>query len=237
MVSFGALFMSSLLQRSFIDFGQGVTPRVRGSHSCMNLALDDQMEEIDSLAVLTTQRWIKDFVIRLGLCPYASDVFNTEGRIRYVVSHATNGADLVEDFFCEAAILLDEDPLDITTTMLTAPLYNGGIEDFYALYEWLVDTLEDEDETILNNQVQPAFFHPDWTFDGLHETNPVHFEKRAPFPVINLLRRKQLEDVASKGLARGVVVSKQIADHNAARLQQEGFEALEACFKSLNQSN
>ena len=38
--------------------------------------------------------------------------------------------------------------------------YPDGIEEFYSLYEWLVDTLEDPEETELRNEVQPAFFHP-----------------------------------------------------------------------------
>lgn len=36
--------------------------------------------------------------------------------------------------------------------MLIAPRYTGGIEQFYDLYEWLTDTLETDDEEVLDNQ-------------------------------------------------------------------------------------
>ncbi|KAL3893136.1 MAG: hypothetical protein SGPRY_014437, partial [Prymnesium sp.] len=190
-------------------------------------------QKIDAAATLATQRWIRDFVVRLRLCPYAADVFNTEGQIRYVVSHATCSSELVDDFFTEASLLLDTSVDELATTMLTAPLYEEGIEGFYALYEWLTDLLESEDESILQNQVQPAFFHPQWTFAEMDESSVLHFEKRAPYPVINLLRRRQLDEVVQKGLDRGVIVNKQIAEHNAAALEREGLAALKACFQHL----
>lgn len=107
--------------------------------------------------------------------------------------------------------------------------------------EWLSDTLEaapeaDESETLealVGDRIQPAFFHPQWTFSGLDETDPTHFEKRAPMPVINLLRRASLDRVVNEGLARGTIVNKQIAEHNVAALHAEGYEQLAACFARL----
>merc|ERR1711862_717209 len=100
--------------------------------------------------------------------------------------------------------------------MLIAPKYPDGIEDFYSLYEWLVDTLESDDEDILENRVQPAFFHPEWFFDGMPADSPIHFEKRAPIPVVNLLRRADLDSVVQQGLDKGKIVNKEIAEHNQA---------------------
>ena len=84
-------------------------------------------------------------------------------------------------------------------------------------------------------QVQPAFFHPAWSFEGLDADSPIHFEKRAPYPVINLLRRQQLDSVVEAGLSRGVVVNKQIAEHNAAALEREGYRALESWFRGVHE--
>ena len=100
-------------------------------------------------------------------------------------------------------------------------------------YEWLTDTLEMDDEDLLNNGIQPAFFHPDWNFQGLAEDDPIHFEKRAPHPTINLLRRSAIEAVNERGLAKGILVSKEISEHNAARLADEGWGALQAAFAQL----
>ena len=53
--------------------------------------------------------------------------------------------------------------------------------------------------------------------------------------MINLLRRATLDEAVQKGLDRGVVVNQQIAEHNAAALEHEGFAALEACFRRLHE--
>ena len=148
------------------------------------------------------------------------------------MSAATDDEALLEDFFLEGALLLDAPP-ELATTMLVAPQYAGDIEQFYALYEWLTDTLEMDDEDLLNNGIQPAFFHPDWNFQGLAEDDPIHFEKRAPHPTINLLRRSAIEAVNERGLAKGILVSKEISEHNAARLADEGWGALQAAFAQL----
>ena len=185
-----------------------------------------------------------------------------EEKIRYVVTDATDGASLLRDFFDEAEVLLQVPESDVSTTFLVAPEYKEGIEAFYQVYEWLDDELEgarpseteDENsedvdalveaaedppslEEFVGNRIQPAFFHPDWTFAELPEESALHFEKRAPFPVINLLRRAQLDRVVSEGLERGVIVNKMIADHNAAALEHEGFSQLEALFEGLKRTS
>jgi len=170
-------------------------------------------------AVHSTKKWIADVIVQLGLCPFASRPF-TQNTIRYAVTDSASDEDLLEAFFDEALLLLEASPEELATTMLIAPSYSGGIEQFYELYVALTDLLESEDEDVLHNQVQPAFFHPDWTFEGEPADSPVHFEKRAPLPVINLLRRAQLDQVVQEGLERGVVINREIAERNAARLEQ-----------------
>lgn len=150
-------------------------------------------------------------------------------QIRYAVTQAESEEELVEEFFVEGRLLLDSE--DIATTMLIAPNYAAGIDDFFAMYEWLTSVLEDDSEVLLQNKVQPAFFHPDWSFDGLAERSPVHFEKRAPVPVINLLRRADLDAVVEQGLANGRIVNRDIAEHNAHALEAEGWDALIKMFK------
>lgn len=79
---------------------------------------------------------------------------------------------LVASFFEEGLLLLDPPEEELATTMLIAPKYEGGIGEFYSLYEWLTDLLESEEEEVLANGVQPAFFHPAWSFDGLPADSP-----------------------------------------------------------------
>ena len=183
-------------------------------------------------AISLCRAWIEHHVIDHGLCPFAAKPF-TNGKIRYAVTDATNDEGLVEAFFEEGRFILDVPEEEVATTMLIAPRYSGGIAEFYWLYEWLVDTLEDESEAELNNGVQPAFFHPDWSFDGLPDDSAVHFEKRSPLVVVNLLRRASLDAVVEAGLAAQPprIVNKEIAEHNAMALERIGFQALSALFR------
>jgi len=136
-------------------------------------------------------------------------------------------------YWTQALLIQDTTQEELTTTMLVAPKYKGNGVEFYDLYVYLTDLLESEDEDILNNEIQPAFFHPDWEFDGLPPDAALHFEKRAPFPVINLLRRKQLDQVVEEGLERGIIVNKEISEHNEKRLYEEGYDALTAIFAQI----
>jgi len=183
----------------------------------------------------TTRRWIDTFIIRLGLCPFASKPFLKE-RIRYSISEATDDEDLLLDFFVEGQLLLDVPKEEIATTMLMAPKYEGDIEAFYALYVWLTDLLESGDEPVLGDQVQPAFFHPEWTFAGVPADSAVHYEKRAPFATINLLRRTDLDDVVAAGLDVGRIINREIAEHNEAELERTGEAALSQLFAGLRSS-
>ena len=187
---------------------------------------DDDVED-------TTRRWIDSFIIRLGLCPFASKPFLKE-QIRYSISEATGDEDLLLDFFVEGQLLLDVPKEEIATTMLMAPHYEGDIEAFYALYVWLTDLLESGDEPILGDQVQPAFFHPEWTFAGVPADSAVHYEKRAPYATINLLRRTDLNDVVNAGLEVGRVINREIAEHNEAELERTGEATLSKLFAGLH---
>ena len=153
-------------------------------------------------------------------------------QIRYAITEAESEEELVEDFFVEGRLLLETE--DVATTMLIAPNYAASIDDFFALYEWLTGVLESDDEVILQNKIQPAFFHPDWSFDGIDERSPIHFEKRAPVPVINLLRRADLDAVVEQGLASGRIVNREIAEHNAHALEAEGWDALVNVFQRFD---
>ena len=146
---------------SFVPAGASFTAIRPAGHTagmppllCMPLPLTPALEES---AVELCAHWIAGHVIRLGLCPYAAKPF-TEEKIRYVVSPAVDDESLIEDFFVEGQILLDADAEELATTMLIAPQYNGDIEDFFSLYEWLVDTLESETHEMPRQPPHPFKF-------------------------------------------------------------------------------
>ena len=47
-------------------------------------------------------------------------------------------------------------------------------------------------------EIQLAFFHPGFQWADAEEHDPLNFEKRAPFPTINLLRAAKIRDYANE---------------------------------------
>ena len=47
----------------------------------------------------------------------------------------------------------------------------------------------------MDSHIQLAFFHPAFAWAGTEHNEPINFEKRAPFPTINLLRAKRVREL------------------------------------------
>ena len=45
---------------------------------------------------------------------------------------------------------------------------------------------------LFDNKVGVAFFHPNWNFEELEQEDATHFERRAPFPTVSLLRKDDI---------------------------------------------
>jgi len=76
--------------------------------------------------------------------------------------------------------------------------------------------------------IQLAFFHPSFCWSNAEEYNSaINFEKRAPFPTINLLRAARIRQWASEGK------TKKIASSNADSLAKAGEDELNAKFEAI----
>jgi len=75
-----------------------------------------------------------------------------------------------------------------------------------------VQKLSDDEE------IQIAAFHPAFQWAGSEMNEPLNFEKRAPFPTINLLRADRIRQYASEGKTA------KIADSNQRSLEEAGAE-------------
>ena len=99
------------------------------------------------------------------------------------------------------------------------------------------DDDDDDDAQLFGGAIGVAWFHPEWTFDGAPADDAVHFERRAPFPLVTLLRTKDVGAIVRAGLERGVFVSREIQLHNAKRLRSEGVPALREALDRLRSSS
>ena len=136
-----------------------------------------------------TVRWLERAVIGLNLCPFAKGVHG-KGQIHYVVSSATEGAQLLQELGDELKALAEISPEERDTTLLIAPACFPDFldfNDFLELADQLLDTLD------LEGTLQIASFHPAFQFGGTTADDVTNCTNRAPYPTLHLLREDSID--------------------------------------------
>ena len=136
-----------------------------------------------------TVRWLERAVIGLNLCPFAKGVHG-KGQIHYVVSSATEGAQLLQELGDELKALAEISPEKRDTTLLIAPACFPDFldfNDFLELADQLLDTLD------LEGTLQIASFHPAFQFGGTTADDVTNCTNRAPYPTLHLLREDSID--------------------------------------------
>jgi len=208
--------------------------------------------------VRSTREWVKDFVIKYNLCPFAESVF-TKGNIRYRVFFGSDKQKVKERLAYEVLQLLTIKEDEVETTLLMLPFALLDFEEFYEFSLELEDkilpkieeasqgpkktsTLANDDKKKLlkrikskkekkdestcpvshdnTNDIQLAFFHPGYCWSDTEFDDPINFEKRAPFPTINLLRAARIREYANSDK------TKKIANANLDSLENAGSKTL-----------
>jgi Fe-S-cluster containining protein len=211
--------------------------------------------------VRSTREWVKDFVIKYNLCPFAESVF-TKGNIRYRVFFGTDKQKIKERLAYEVLQLLTIKEEEVATTLLMLPFALLDFEEFYEFSLELEDKIlpkieessqgpkkdvvttksgKEDKKSLLqrikskkekkeegcpvnhssgNNDIQLAFFHPGYCWSDTEFDDPINFEKRAPFPTINLLRAARIREYANTDK------TKKIANANLDSLENAGSKKL-----------
>ena len=148
--------------------------------------------------IKTVERWLKDVVIGLNLCPFAAKPFGDK-RIRIEVFEGDTEAGLLEMLQSELT-LMDERPIEnqppeetetvIETTLIVIPnmLHNF---DTYNQFLDLVDALLDKFSW--TGQYQIASFHPQYCFAGTVPDSPENLTNRSPYPLLHIIREASIE--------------------------------------------
>ncbi|WP_233237578.1 DUF1415 domain-containing protein [Bordetella sp. LUAb4] len=145
------------------------------------------IEEVARIA----QHWLTRAVIGLNLCPFAKRV-HVKRQIRYVVSAATEEADIAAELESELQLLADTDAQEIDTTLLILP---DGMADFYEFNDFLDTGDRLLKRMRLRGVLQVASFHPDYQFADTQPDDIENYTNRAPFPILHLLREDSIEEV------------------------------------------
>ena len=136
-----------------------------------------------------TVRWLERAVIGLNLCPFAKGVHG-KGQIHYVVSSATEGAQLLQELGDELKALAEISPEKRDTTLLIAPACFPDFldfNDFLELADQLLNALD------LEGTLQIASFHPAFQFGGTTADDVTNCTNRAPYPTLHLLREDSID--------------------------------------------
>ena len=166
-----------------------------------------------------TVRWLERAVIGLNLCPFAKGVHG-KGQIHYVVSSATEGAQLLQELGDELKALAEISPEKRDTTLLIAPACFPDFldfNDFLELADQLLDTLD------LEGTLQIASFHPAFQFGGTTADDVTNCTNRAPYPTLHLLR----EDSIDRAVA-AFPEAETIYERNMQVLEEMGAEGWQA---------
>ena len=136
-----------------------------------------------------TRAWLERAVIGLDLCPFAKAP-HARGRVRIVVSAATDADALLADLQAELDTLAQADPARIETTLLVLP---QALRDFEAFNDFLDPADALLEAMALIGVIQIASFHPDFRFADTAPGDLGNATNRSPYPTLHLLREDSVE--------------------------------------------
>ncbi len=135
----------------------------------------------DDKIITISKAWIKEFVIRYQLCPFASKVYDND-EILYQHSGSTNLLKQMQSVITTCGQLSDS--MQYTTAFVIIPEIIHDFEAFLDLMDRLEWALE---ELQLNDRFQLAGFHPDYLFENTDNATSGNYTNRSPYPMVHIL--------------------------------------------------
>jgi hypothetical protein len=141
-------------------------------------------------AARRTEAWLRDFVVGLGLCPFAGEPL-AAGRVRIMVSDAEDPERLGADLVAELARLAGAESGGLETTLLVHP---SCLRDFAAYNDFLGVVEAIVREHGHEGTIQVASFHPEYRFAEEPEDDVSHYTNRSPHPMLHLIRESSVTE-------------------------------------------
>ena len=188
----------------------------------------DKVPDDDEVLVNITQAWVGKLMADMGVCPFTNSATKAglpQGEVFYCVDRSTSPEDMYSKYWQEVVRVEQNPERDLSTTLLIAPEF---LLDNVELYESFCNTLTQPLVPLqIEDLVQLVFFHPHWSFrDGdARASNAANYARRSPWPMINILRTKQVR-AAQKGIPTGLVYKQ-----NEKTLNSVGVQKLETMLR------
>lgn len=135
----------------------------------------------------STKDWLKDFVIKLNLCPFAKRPFEQD-KVHFALSEASDNESLLIKLLTECERLDNTEGLD--TTLLVLPALDKSFDDYLDFIALAEDFLSAQD---YDGVYQIASFHPQYCFAGNEVDALDNFTNRSPHAMVHIIREAQLE--------------------------------------------
>jgi hypothetical protein len=137
---------------------------------------------VNSLAI--TKTWIRDFIIKENICPFAKSPFEDN---RILFQQCSELSDKILSNFLVDFFLPENNKYETSFLILEKSLpFDLFLEYYYILDEILKENITFSDSKLV-------VFHPDFVHDGdLDEC--VNYTNRSPFPMIQIIRPSELLD-------------------------------------------
>ena len=162
----------------------------------------------DDTIIDLSKKWVDRMMADLALCPFTQSAARSGiplGPVHYHVDRVSSMEDAYRAYWSEVCRIEQVDQNEISTTLHILPEFcMNSVELFEQWADTLTGTLE---ALAVEELLQLIFFHPQWIFrDGGDRSgdNPANYARRSPWPMVNILRTKQVR-VAQKGIPTGLV--------------------------------
>ena len=172
--------------------------------------IPDDDEEITKLSKV----WVDKFCSDMGICPFSHgpDLAGLPiGPVYYTVDRSSSMEDMYSRYWQEVVRVEQRDEKDLATTLLIAPEF---CMENVEMFENFSTTLTQPLSVLgVEDLIQLVFFHPHWSFrdggDRGGEGAAANYARRSPWPMINILRTKQVRK-AQKGIPTGLVYKQNV---------------------------
>lgn len=180
-------------------------------------------DTLQQTVVSVTERWIREVVVGLNLCPFAATPMNS-GKVRYEVCVSTDQAELYQTLLAELLFYAENDQNVVPTGFLIVP---DGLQDFEDYLDFVAMADEVLERAGLQGEIQIAGFHPEYCFADSEPDDQANYTNRSPYPMLHFIREDMLEDVLSR-----YPDPEQIPERNIEVLRRTDLDWLQAFLKN-----
>ena len=150
------------------------------------------MNKTNQHYIKTTQTWIREFVVKHNICPFAKREVDNDTIAYHLVIPDSPEAIL-------QAIVNACGQLDQHTDTATSFVITPGLS---ASFDYYLDVLAMAEQLLIDEGYegiyQIASFHPKYCFADSDESDLANYSNRSPYPLFHLLREDMLSNVVDK---------------------------------------